>query len=140
MISFPPANIYTTKLHDNDFVSKIITRTTTSSQNKQTFTVWTEPIAPVTVFDFGPVTAYAMGIKFTPAPTTPSPPHTCPPGQHWDDTTQSCVPDSLSPPQQSECNKEIAITDATSSGNQPTFVPRNAIDRNPNKVAINIYT
>ena len=30
------------------------------------------------------------------------------------------------------CNKEIAITDATSSGNQPTFVPRNAIDRNPN--------
>ena len=29
------------------------------------------------------------------------------------------------------CNKEIAITDAISSGNQPTFVPRNAIDRNP---------
>ncbi len=101
---------------------------TTSSQNKQSFTVWTRSVAPAAHLDFGRVTAYAMGIKFIPAP--PPPAHTCPPGQHWDDTTQSCVRDS--PPQQSECNKEIAITDATSSGSQPTFVPRNAIDRNPN--------
>jgi F5/8 type C domain len=90
---------------------------TTSSQNKQTFTVWTGSVAPAAHLDDGRVTAYAMGIKFTPAPQPPPQPPGVGGGQ---------------PPQQSECNKEIAITDAMSSGNQPTFVPRNAIDRNPN--------
>jgi hypothetical protein len=62
-----------------------------------------------------------MGIKFTPA--IPSRPPEIP--SHPPLGGEGQLPSA-------ECNKEIAITDATSSGNQLTFVPRNAIDRNPN--------
>jgi len=72
------------------------------------------------LFDTASTTAYVMGIKFTPASRPPEIPSHPPLGGEGQ------------PPQQSECNKEIAITDAISSGNQPTFVPLNAIDRNPN--------
>jgi hypothetical protein len=52
-------------------------------------------------------TAYAMGIKFVPAPGTTPPPPSPPP-----------------------CDKRVQLTDASSSGNQPTYVPQHAIDNN----------
>ncbi len=56
--------------------------------------------------DQGLITAYAMGIKFEPVSTSPPPP----------------------PP---TCNSQVPVNSATSSSNQSTFPPSNAIDNNP---------